>query len=46
LNDLIDEKEVAELARQYGPLERRHYVLECTPRTFILREFTASPQAA
>jgi ADP-ribose pyrophosphatase YjhB (NUDIX family) len=32
LTDLIDEKEVAELARQYGPLERRHYVLEVEER--------------
>ena len=32
MNDLIDEKEVAELARQYGPLERRHYVLEVGER--------------
>ena len=31
---LIDEKEVAELARQYGPLERRHYVLEVGERVF------------
>ncbi len=31
---MIDEKEVAELARQYGPLERRHYVLEMGERTF------------
>jgi len=34
LNDLIDEKEVAELARRYGPLERRHYTLEIGERTF------------
>jgi membrane protease YdiL (CAAX protease family)/ADP-ribose pyrophosphatase YjhB (NUDIX family) len=34
VNDLIDEKEVAELARQYGPLERRHYILEIGERTF------------
>jgi len=34
VNDLIDEKEIAELARQYGPLERRHYVLEIGERTF------------
>ncbi len=34
MNDLIDEKEVAELARRYGPLERRHYVLEMGERTF------------
>jgi hypothetical protein len=34
LNDLIDEKEVAELARRYGPLERRHYILEIGERTF------------
>ncbi len=34
VNDLIDEKEVAELARQYGPLERRHYVLEMGERSF------------
>jgi len=38
LNDLIDEKEVAELARQYGPLERRHYVLEMGERTFAYRQ--------
>jgi 8-oxo-dGTP diphosphatase len=35
LNDLIDEKEVTELARRYGPLERRHYVLEVGERVFI-----------
>jgi 8-oxo-dGTP diphosphatase len=35
LNDLIDEKEVAELARRYGLLERRHYVLEVGARVFI-----------
>jgi len=34
VNDLIDEKEIAELARQYGPLERRHYVLEMGERLF------------
>jgi ADP-ribose pyrophosphatase YjhB (NUDIX family) len=34
LNDLIDEKEVTELAQQYGPLERRHYVLEMGERVF------------
>jgi len=34
LNDLIDEKEVADLARRYGPLERRHYVLEVGERVF------------
>jgi hypothetical protein len=34
VNDLIDEKEVAELARRYGPLERRHYILEMGERTF------------
>lgn len=34
MNDLIDEKEIAELARQYGPLERRHHVLEIGERTF------------
>lgn len=34
MNDLIDEKEVAELARRYGPLERRHYVLEVGERVF------------
>lgn len=34
MNDLIDEKEVAELARRYGPLERRHYVLEVGERGF------------
>ncbi|NIO70847.1 MAG: NUDIX domain-containing protein [Anaerolineae bacterium] len=34
MHDLIDEKEVAELARRYGPLERRHYILEIGERTF------------
>ena len=34
MSDVIDEKEVAGLARQYGPLERRHYVLEMRERTF------------
>ncbi|HID64222.1 MAG TPA: NUDIX hydrolase [Anaerolineae bacterium] len=34
VNDLIDEKEVAELARQYGPLERRRYVLKMGERAF------------
>ena len=34
MNDLIDEKEVTELARRYGPLERRHYVLEVGERAF------------
>ena len=34
MNDLIDEKEVAELARRYGLLERRHYVLEVGARVF------------
>ncbi len=31
---MIDEKEITELARRYGPLERRHYVLEMGKRTF------------
>jgi len=34
LNDVIDEKEVTELARRYGSLEQRHYVLEMGERTF------------
>jgi membrane protease YdiL (CAAX protease family)/ADP-ribose pyrophosphatase YjhB (NUDIX family) len=34
-NNLIDEKEVTDLARRYGPLERRHYVLEVGERAFI-----------
>jgi ADP-ribose pyrophosphatase YjhB (NUDIX family) len=34
LNELIDEKEVAELVQRYGPLERRHYVMEIGERTF------------
>lgn len=34
MSDLIDEKEVAELARQYGPLEQRRYVLEIGERGF------------
>jgi len=34
VNDLMDEKEVTELARRYGPLERRHYVLEMGERAF------------
>jgi ADP-ribose pyrophosphatase YjhB (NUDIX family) len=33
-NDLINEKEITDLARQYGPLERRHYVLEVDKRVF------------
>jgi membrane protease YdiL (CAAX protease family)/ADP-ribose pyrophosphatase YjhB (NUDIX family) len=32
--DLIDEKEVTELAQRYGPLERCHYVLEVGERVF------------
>jgi ADP-ribose pyrophosphatase YjhB (NUDIX family) len=36
--DLIDEEEIAELARQYGPLERRHYVLEMGERAFAHRQ--------
>jgi len=32
LNNFIDEKEMAELARQYGPLKRRHYILEIGER--------------
>ena len=31
---MIDEKEVAELAQWYGPLDRHHYVLEMRGRTF------------
>jgi membrane protease YdiL (CAAX protease family)/ADP-ribose pyrophosphatase YjhB (NUDIX family) len=34
LCDLIDEREVTELAQRYGPLERRHYALELEERTF------------
>ena len=34
MNDVIDEKEVAELARQYGPLQRRYYVLEMGEQLF------------
>ena len=34
MNDLVDEREVAQLARQYGPMERRHYVLEVEERVF------------
>ena len=34
MNDLIDEKEITELARRYGPLERRHYVLEVGEQVF------------
>jgi ADP-ribose pyrophosphatase YjhB (NUDIX family) len=33
-NVLINEKEIADLARQYGPLERRHYILEVGERVF------------
>ncbi len=31
---MIDEKELAELARRYGPLERRRYVLDVGERAF------------
>jgi ADP-ribose pyrophosphatase YjhB (NUDIX family) len=34
LNDLIDEQELAELGQRYGPLERRHYVLEMGKQLF------------
>lgn len=34
VNDLIDEKEVAELARRYGPLEQRCYALDVGERIF------------
>jgi 8-oxo-dGTP diphosphatase len=34
LNDLIDERELTELAQRYGPLERRHYVLEMGEQLF------------
>jgi ADP-ribose pyrophosphatase YjhB (NUDIX family) len=33
-NNWIDEREVAELAQRYGPLERRHYALEVGKRVF------------
>lgn len=39
MTDLIDEQEIAELARRYGPLEQRHYILEMGERLFSdLRE--------